>query len=249
MFGPRTVCGIGRGDSAVRFTGGSPASLATRGECLGVIKELAEGREAVVRDTPVKIPWVSDGQLPVWMAAYGPKALALAGSKADGLILQLAEPFIFNWAITTANESVVTSGRSSEDFTVCVAAPAYVGRDLAHQRDQVRWFAGIVGNHVADIVERYGEDSNVVPPALTDYIKGRQGYDYRHHGQAGNPSTDFAPGQIIDRFCLLGPVHQHEEKLSELAHLGVDQFALYLMHDDPEGTIEAYGSHLIEKLR
>src|ERR1022692_490788 len=86
MFGPRTVCGIGRGDSAVRFTGGSPASLATRGECLGVIKELAEGREAVVRDTPVKIPWVSDGQLPVWMAAYGPKALALAGSKADGLI-------------------------------------------------------------------------------------------------------------------------------------------------------------------
>jgi len=124
-----------------------------------------------------------------------------------------------------------------------------VGRDLAHQRDQVRWFAGMVGNHVADIVERYGEDSNVVPPALTDYIKGRQGYDYRHHGQAGNPSTDFVPDEIIDRFCLLSPVHQHEEKLSELAHLGVDQFALYLMHDDPEGTIEAYGSHLIEKLR
>jgi hypothetical protein len=113
----------------------------------------------------------------------------------------------------------------------------------------VRWFGGMVGNHVADIVERYGEDSIVVPPALTDYIKGRHGYNYRHHGQAGNPSTDFVPDEIIDRFCLLSPVHQHEEKLSELAHLGVDQFALYLMHDDPEGTIEAYGSHLIEKLR
>jgi probable F420-dependent oxidoreductase len=249
MFGPRTVCGIGRGDSAVRFTGGTPASLATLGECMGVVKELAEGREAVIRDTPVKIPWVEDGALPVWMAAYGPKALALAGSKADGLILQLADPFIVNWAITTANESVVASGRAPQDFTVCVAAPAYVGSDLAHQRDQVRWFGGMVGNHVADIVERYGPDSNAVPPALTDYIKGRQGYDYRHHGQAGNPSTDFVPDEIIDRFCLLGPVAQHEQKLNELKQLGVDQFALYLMHDDPEGTIEAYASHLIEKLR
>ena len=39
---------------------------------------------------------------------------------------------------------------------ICVAAPAYVGDDLAHQRDQCRWFGGMVGNHVADIVARYG---------------------------------------------------------------------------------------------
>ena len=43
MFGARTVCGIGRGDSAVRVTGGTPASLTTLGEAMGVIKELAEG--------------------------------------------------------------------------------------------------------------------------------------------------------------------------------------------------------------
>ena len=29
MFGPRTICGIGRGDSALRVTGRTPASLAT----------------------------------------------------------------------------------------------------------------------------------------------------------------------------------------------------------------------------
>lgn len=249
MFGPRTVCGIGRGDSAVRFTGGAPASLATLGECMRVIKELAEGREVALRDTVVQIPWVSDGQLDVWMAAYGPKALALAGQQADGLILQLADPFVVDWAIKVAHESVVASRKAPEDFTVCAAAPAYVGTDVAHQRDQVRWFGGMVGNHVADIVERYGSDSGVVPPELTEYIKGRKGYDYSHHGQAGNPSTEFVPDDIIDRFCLLGTVEQHEEKLTELKELGVDQFALYLMHDDPEGTIEAYGSHLIDKLK
>ncbi|MGC1420436.1 MAG: TIGR03842 family LLM class F420-dependent oxidoreductase [Acidimicrobiales bacterium] len=245
MFGPRTVCGIGRGDSAVRYTGGSPSSLATLGESMGVIKALAEGREAVLHDTAVKIPWVEDGHLDVWMAAYGPKALELAGAKADGLILQLADPFVVNWAIQTARRSVEAVGKDTKDFTVCVAAPAYVGGDLAHQRDQVRWFGGMVGNHVADIVERYGSDSQIVPPALTDYIKGRRGYDYSHHGRAGNPSTEFVPDEIIDRFCLLGPVESHRERLAELEALGVNQFALYLMHDDPEGTIEAYARDII----
>ena len=35
-----------------------------------------------------------DGKLDVWMAGDGPKALALAGRKADGFILQLADPVI-----------------------------------------------------------------------------------------------------------------------------------------------------------
>ncbi len=245
MFGPRTICGIGRGDSAVRFTGGKPASLSTLSDCMSVVKDLAEGREVTLHDTAVKIPWVENGQLDVWMAAYGPKALELAGRKADGLILQLADPFIVNWATGVAHDAVRSSGRSPDDFTVCVAAPAYVGGDLAHQRDQVRWFGGMVGNHVADIVERYGAESTMVPPALTDYIKGRKGYDYSHHGKAGNPDTEFVPDEIIERFCLLGPVEQHRERLGELERLGVSQFSLYLMHDDPFGTIDAYAKHII----
>jgi probable F420-dependent oxidoreductase len=248
MFGPRMICGIGRGDSALRVTGGIPASLATLSSCMTVIKELVEGREATVNGRAVTMPWVDEGQLDVWMAAYGPKALELAGSRADGLILQLADPFVVKWAIETAVEAVRASNRNTDDYKVCVAAPAYVGGDLAHQRDQVRWFGGMVGNHVADIVERYGTDSNIVPPALTDYIKGRKGYDYSHHGQTGNPDAEFVPDEIIDRFCVLGPIEQHRERLRELDELGVDQFALYLMHDNPEGTIDAYSKGIIGSL-
>ena len=133
----------------------------------------------------------------------------------------------------------------TSDYRVVVAAPAYVGRDLAHQRDQVRWFGGMVGNHVADIVERYGAESTFVPQALTDYIAGRKGYDYSHHGRADNPDVDFVPDEIIDRFCVLGDVQAHRDKLSELSELGVDQYSLYLMHDDPEGTITAYRDEII----
>ncbi|NJP53065.1 TIGR03842 family LLM class F420-dependent oxidoreductase [Streptomyces sp. SBST2-5] len=249
MFGNRTVCGIGRGDSAMRVAGRRPNTLARLGEAIGVIRDLAEGREAEVDGKPLRIPWVRDGKLPVWMAAYGPKALALAGQKADGFILQLADPYLTEWMVKAVRDAAAEAGRDPGSVTICVAAPAYVGDDLAHAREQCRWFGGMVGNHVADLVARYGEHSDMVPEALTEYIKGRQDYDYSHHGRAGNPSTDFVPDEIVDRFCLLGPAEAHIEKLQALRELGVDQFAVYDMHDAQEQTIDAYGAEIIPALK
>ncbi|MDT0449062.1 TIGR03842 family LLM class F420-dependent oxidoreductase [Streptomyces hesseae] len=249
MYGNRTVCGIGRGDSAMRVAGRKPNTLATLGEAMRVIRDLAEGREADVGDgKTLRIPWIRDGRLPVWMAAYGPKALALAGREADGFILQLADPFLTEWMIKAVRDAAADAGRDPSSVTICVAAPAYVGDDLAHARDQCRWFGGMVGNHVADLVTRYGTHSGAVPDALTDYIERRSGYDYSHHGRAGNPSTDFVPDEIVDRFCVLGPVAAHRERLEHLRELGVDQFAVYAMHDAKEATIEAYGEHVIPAL-
>jgi probable F420-dependent oxidoreductase len=243
MFGNRTVCGIGRGDSARRVIGLPPANLATLGESMHVIRELAEGREVEYNGVPVRIPWVRDGKLEIWMAGYGPKALRMVGEQADGFVLQTADPDIARWTIGAVREAAVAAGRDPSTITICCAAPAYVGDDLVHQRDQLRWFGGMVGNHVADLVARYGE-SGAVPRALTDYIREREGYDYAHHGRAGNPSTDFVPDSIVDRFCLVGPVSAHQERLTELAEIGVDNFAIYLMHDQPAETMRAYGDKI-----
>jgi probable F420-dependent oxidoreductase len=247
MYGNRTVCGIGRGDSARRVIGQQPMSLATLSSAMSVIKGLAEGREVIHHGTPLRIPWVRDGQLEMWMAAYGPKALRLAGEQADGFILQTADPDIARWTIGTVRAAALDAGRDPDAITICVAAPAYVGDDLPHQREQLRWFGGMVGNHVADLVERYGTDGPV-PRELTDYIAGRKGYDYAHHGKAGNPAVDFVTDEIMDRFCLLGPAGSHIDRLAELAALGVDQFALYLMHDQEEETLDAYGTEVIPAL-
>ncbi|WP_406691013.1 TIGR03842 family LLM class F420-dependent oxidoreductase [Saccharopolyspora sp. ID03-671] len=249
MFGPRTVCGIGRGDSAVRVTGGTPATLARLGEAMAVIKDLVEGREASPNGTPVRLPWVRDGRLPVWMGAYGPKALELAGRQADGFILQLADPYLTRWMVEHVRDAARRAGRDPAEVTVCVAAPAYVGDDLAHAREQCRWFGGMVGNHVADLVARYGDTGGAVPAALTDYIKDRHGYDYSHHGRAGNASAEFVPDEIVDRFCLLGEPAAHLERLAELREIGVDQFAIYAMHDAVDGTLGAYGEKIIPALR
>jgi len=248
MFGNRTICGIGRGDSAMRVLGKKPTTLAQVEEAMHVIKELAEGREIDLAGVQVRIPWVRDGKLDVWMAGYGPKALNLVGRKADGFILQLADPVLLEWTMKHVHDAAVAAGRDLRDVKICVAAPAYVGDDLAHQRDQCRWFGGMVGNHVADLVTRYGEDGEV-PRALTDYIKAREeGYDYSYHGKAGNPSTDFVPDDIVERFCVLGTVEDHVAKLTQLEEMGVDQFNIYLMHDGMEATLDAYGKEIMPTL-
>ncbi len=249
MFGDRTICGIGRGDSAVRVLGLPPTTLATLSESMRVIKGLAEGREVSYNGTPQQFPWARPSNMPVLMAGYGPRALALCGKESDGFILQLADLTLAEWMIGAVKEAAADAGRDPDSLYICVAAPAYVGDDIAHQRDQVRWFGGMVGNHVADIVDRYGADGTGVPTALTDYIRGRQGYDYSEHGKAGNTHTEFVPDEIVDRFCLLGPEDEHIERLKALEALGVDQFAIYLMHDQKDETLAAYGQRIIPALR
>ncbi|GAB4060925.1 TIGR03842 family LLM class F420-dependent oxidoreductase [Catellatospora paridis] len=248
MYGNRTICGIGRGDSARRTLGLPPVDIAHLREAVGVIRALANGREATHRGIEMQLPWVKESALEVWVAAYGPKAIKVTGEVGDGFILQLADLDITEWMIKHVRRAAEQAGRDPAAVKICVAAPAYVGDDLAHQRDQVRWFGGMVGNHIADIVARYG-DRGAVPHALAEYIKGRQGYDYAEHGRADNAHTAFVTDDIVDRFCVLGPAQAHIEKLTRLKELGVDQFAVYLQHDDMDRTLAAYGETIIPAIK
>jgi len=252
MYGNRTICGIGRGDSAVRVINGKPVSLREMRESIAVIRGLANGEAVEYKGTTLRLPWNPHSRLPIWVAAYGPKMLALTGEIGDGFILQLADPAITEWSIAEVRNAAAAAGRDPDEVTICVAAPAYVtdGSEqmLEHARNQCRWFGGMVGNHVADIVARYGADGGAVPKALTDYIAGRESYDYNQHGKAGNTHTEFVPDEIIDRFCLIGPPEHQVARLNELQALGVDQFALYLQHDAKDATLAAYGELVMPKV-
>ena len=248
MYGNRTICGIGRGDSAVRVTNGAPTTLKTLREAIHVIRELANSREVEYNGAKLQFPWSYGSELEVWVAAYGPLALKLAGEVGDGFILQLADLDVAEWMIGTVRKAAKEAGRDQDAVKFCVAAPMYIGDDWQHMRDQCRWFGGMVGNHVADIVAKYG-DGSAVPKALTDYIKNREGYDYNEHGQAGNTHADFVPDEIVDRFCVLGSVDENIAKLKEFKNMGVNQFAGYLQHDNKEETLRVYGESVIPVLR
>jgi probable F420-dependent oxidoreductase len=252
MYGNRTVVGIGRGDSAVRVLNGRPTTLQEVRDATHVIRELANCRPVEHNGSTLQFPWAKTSAVEVWVAAYGPLALRTAGEVGDGFILQLADVDIAKWMITQVRTAASNAGRDPDALTFCVAAPAYVGDDsessVKHMREQCRWFGGMVGNHVADIVAKYGESADF-PQVLTDYIKGREDYDYNEHGRAGNTHTEFVPDEIVDRFCLLGTPEQHVAKLEELKAIGVDQFAVYLQHDNKEETLRQYGETIMPLLR
>src|SRR5215216_6335366 len=66
MFGNRTICGIGRGDSALRVLGRRPTTLAQLEDAMATIRTLAEGGTVTTPTGDVRIPWVRDGHLDVW---------------------------------------------------------------------------------------------------------------------------------------------------------------------------------------
>ena len=77
--------------------------------------------------------------------------------------------------------------------------------DLQGARDATRWFPAMVSNHVMDLIERYGENSEI-PKDLTEYVKARKFYDYKDHSREGAAHGEFVTDEIADRFSVIGDV-------------------------------------------
>jgi probable F420-dependent oxidoreductase len=241
----RMDLGIGRGDSARRVLGKPPTTVATLEEAIGVIRDLVEGRKVTFEGTDLQLTWAGRWRLPVWVAGYGPMALAMTGRVADGVMLQLADPDLIRWLVGQVREAEAAAGREPGSVKVMAAAPAHVGpRELG--RDRTRWFPALVSNHVVDLVSKYPPDQ--LPSALTGYIRDRTGYDYHHHAEVGSANAAFVGDEVTDRFCVLGEVDEHVAKLHELADAGVDQFNIYLMNGDEEEQLDRYGHEVIPAL-
>ncbi|MEI6894404.1 MAG: TIGR03842 family LLM class F420-dependent oxidoreductase [Colwellia sp.] len=240
--------GLGRGDSAMRVMGKKPAKLAKVAEFTTKVKAMVRGEEVHYGESPepVKFPWANGYELPVYIGAYGPMALKTAGEYGDGVVLQIAEPQLIKWFAEQAIKAGKAIGRDMSNFEVIASAPAYIG-DMDYCIEPTKWFPAMVGNHVADIVEKYGADSDAVPESLTSYIEKRKGYDYSKHGQTDNAFLDFITPDVIESFCVLGNIAQHIEKLTELEDVGTTQFNIYLDSGDEEYIIEQYGKHIIPK--
>jgi len=246
ISGGRMNLGIGRGDSARRVLGKPPTTMKTLEEAIGVIRDLVEGRAVTYEGTELQLTWAGKWQLPVWVAGYGPMALAMTGRVADGLILQLADPDLIRWFVSQLREAEAAAGRPPGTIKVQAAAPAHVGpRDLG--QDQTRWFPALVSNHVVDLVNRYPREQ--LPEALTGYVTEREGYDYHHHAEVGSANAAFVGDEVTDRFCVLGEPAEHIAKLHELADAGVDQFNVYLMNGDEEEQLDRYGREVVPAFR
>jgi probable F420-dependent oxidoreductase len=246
ISGGRMELGIGRGDSSRRVLGKKPVTPAELERAVVTFRELTAGQEVQYEGQPAKLTWAT-GSPPVWIAGYGPKVLSLAGRIADGVILQFADPDLIAWCLGFVRQGAKEAGRDPKSVEIMAAAPVWVSDDLALARQRVRWFPALVSNHVVDLISRYKPED--LPAALTSYVQDRAGYDYHHHAEVGSDNASFVSDEVVDRFCLVGPVEAHRQKLRKLAEVGVTQFNIYLMCGDEEQTLEIYKREVLPGFR
>jgi probable F420-dependent oxidoreductase len=246
LSGGRMVMGIGRGDSSRRVVGLKPVKVADFEARCAMLKELMNGRKVEWNGKELELTWARSElpEIEMWIAGYGPKALAVAGRVGDGVIIQLADPQIIQWIMDTARKSAEEAGRDPAALKCIVGAPSKVTDDLPKAREEVRWFPAMVSNHVMDLIEKYGFDSEI-PEALTEYVKARKFYDYKDHSRVGAAHGEFVTDEIAERFTVIGNVEQCIAKLRELESVGVDQFNIYLMTHGQEETLQTYGDEII----
>jgi len=246
ISGGRMELGIGRGDSSRRVLGKKPVSPADLERAVLNFRKLTAGQEVQYEGQPTRISWAT-GSPPVWIAGYGPKVLGLAGRIADGVILQFADPDLIAWCLGFVQQGAKEAGRNPKSVEIMAAAPVWVSDDLALARQRVRWFPALVSNHVVDLISRYKPED--LPSTLTSYVQARSGYDYLHHAEVGSDNAEFVPDEVVDRFCLVGTVEAHRQKLRKLAQAGVTQFNIYLMCGEEEQTLEIYRREVLPGFR
>ena len=247
ISGGRMQLGIGRGDSSRRVLGKKPVTSATLEQSVADFRALTGAQKIDYDGREAQFAWASGGVPPVWIAGYGPKVLDLAGRIGDGVILQFADPDLIAWCLTLVKKGAESAGRDFKKIEVMAAAPVWVSDDLKVARERVRWFPALVSNHVVDLVSKYKPEE--LPPALTSYIRTKGQYDYLHHCEVGSSNADFVTDEVIDRFCLVGPVEAHIKKLRTLADVGVTQFNIYLMCGEEEETVEKYRKEVLPSYR
>lgn len=246
ISGGRAVMGVGRGDSSRRVLGRKPMTADTMKAFSLFVKRMAEGGRVEYEGKEQWFPWANpDYPLPVWVAGYGPKVLRSAGTYADGIILQIADVDLCKWFIEQVHAGAREAGRDPKAIKIMAAAPVWISNDKKECIRHVKWFPAMVGNHIADIVEKHGAKGGEVPESFTSVIAGRKGYDYRRHADKDSDHLAWITDDVVERFTIIGTVEDHIRKLKALREAGVDQFNMYCMFDEEERILEAYCREIV----
>ena len=153
-------------------------------------------------------------ELEVWVAAYGPLALKLDRRGRRRLHPAARRPRHRRLDDRDgARGGRARRPRPATSIKFCVAAPMYIGDDWEHMREQCRWFGGMVGNHVADIVAQVRRPTARCRRRSPTTSPAARATTTTSTAGPATPTPTFVPDEIVDRFCILGTADEHIAKL------------------------------------
>jgi 5,10-methylenetetrahydromethanopterin reductase len=248
--------GFGTGDSAVKTLGLRPTTLARMRENIGIFRRLTGG-EPVVFGTEgdfahreMLLAAAPGYQLPVYMAASGPKALALAGELCDGIIILAGvNPDLIRRSLSHVEEGAKRGGRTLDDIDLWLAAHTFVTPDWETAARMVKPLcitsAQLGASAALRSVGIEIEVPKVVPGIYPDVTHAAK-WDVAISGSDQYVSQEMA--DIYARnFTFAGTAKDVIGRIETAAELGIRSFYIQapLSYELPRTQLEAFRDNII----
>ena len=146
------ILGLGRGDNAIRTLGIDPVPTREYANVVPRFRQLMAGDMIEIDGSEARIRWAAD-DVPIMMAATGPRNLRVAGALADIVQVQVGvHPASIRWAIDLIHEGAEGAGRDPASVEISLICGMWVSDDLDQARRECRWATPSAANHIADVV-------------------------------------------------------------------------------------------------
>lgn len=214
LTGGRAKMGISLGDSALRAMNLEPAKMATLADTVEKCRALLRGEEASFgEDRVARLHQGTAHPVPIYVAATGPKMLALTGRIADGVILMNGvAPELIQAAIDLLREGEREAGRPAGSTRTVVWAACHPDPD-AVKYNVARAILRKIPGPVSDLTREVAE-------------KVREEYNYAEHGTAQAHFAKLVPTELVERFAFSGPPEFIGSQIDALEAIGVDEVVL-----------------------
>lgn len=249
LFPGRVLLGLGRGDSGVRTLGLKPVPTQELADTVPLIRALMRGETVQVPGgDETHLPWAEGGlDVPIMMAATGPKNLRLAGSLADIVMLYVGtHPTSVSWSIQHVRAGAEEAGRDPDEIEIALLCGMWVSDDQEEAWRESRWAPAACANHIA-----YGLKWNPdhgMPEEMTRLVKARDKYDYfAGHLDSTAEHTEYLVGDLVDDFAIAGPAEKCIARIEELGKLGVAEISSAYLNGRFE-QMERVGREIIPAL-
>jgi F420-dependent oxidoreductase-like protein len=171
--------------------------------------------------------------IPLYLAAIGPKNLALTGELADGWLPVFFSPAHAGEQLAQIRAGAEAAGRSMDAFDVVPTVPLVVGDDWRACADAVRGYAALylggMGSREKNFYNQLACRMGFAAEAAEVQEK------YLARDQAGAMAA--VPLEFLDATSLLGPKERIAEKMTEFAEAGVTTLSVSPFSPDPSAAL------------
>ncbi|MEU1606286.1 LLM class F420-dependent oxidoreductase [Micromonospora matsumotoense] len=173
-------------------------------------------------------------QIPIYLAAVGPKNLELAGEIADGWLAVFYAPEFAEEQLASVRAGRAAAGKELAGFDVVPSVPVVVGDDVASCAELVRWYAAL---YVGGMGSRQQNFYNQLATRMGYGDAARQVQDL-YLARQQRDAAAAVPMEFIDRTSLLGPKERIAERMREYAAAGVTTLSVTLFVADRDSGVQ-----------